>query len=173
VPTGIEPDADAPLIEHRHPGHGFAISLPAGWQVHLDEPEGVALLGVEPEPDPWGFRTNVVVTVEDLNDEVTLAGWQAGATALLPETLSDYLLLDLQAGHVGAHAGLRRLAHHDADGRAVTMEQWATIDGARGFTLTASVSTLAYPGVSVRLAAIAGTFQLRAHPTHRWIDSDG
>jgi hypothetical protein len=173
VPTGIEPDANASLVGHRHPGHGFAISLPDGWQVRLDEPAGVALLGVEPEADPWGFRTNVVVTVEDLNDEVTLAGWQAGATALLPETLTDYLLLDLQSGHVGERAGLRRLAHHDADGRAVTMEQWATIEGARGFTLTASVSTLDYPGVSVRLAAIARTFQIRTHPTRRQIDTDG
>lgn len=171
MPTGIEPDADAPLIRHRHPGHGFAISLPPEWQVRLDEPDGVALLGIEPEPDPWGFRTNVVVTVENLGAEVMLPDWQAAATELLPQTLTDYLLLDLQAGHVGEQPALRRLAHHDADGRAVTMEQWATIEGSRGFTLTASVSTLAYPGVSQRLAAMATTFRIQVDPPR--IDTDG
>jgi hypothetical protein len=173
VPTGIEPDADRPLVEHRHPEHRTAISLPPTWTVRLDEPEGVALLGIETETDPWGFRTNLVITVENLDRGTNLHSWQAGATKLLPEALTDFLLLDLQPANVGECPGLRRLAHHDADGRAVTMEQWATIDGDRGLTLTASVSTLAYAGLAGQLAAIAGTFRVAAHLTQSQTADDG
>lgn len=155
--SGIEPDADG-FRRQVCLEHGFAVGLPAGWEVYLDTYPGVALVGLAPQADEWGFRTNVVVTVERLEAGTTLETWQANADQLLPQTLAEYLLLDLEQVQVGEHRGIRRLAHHAADGRAVTMEQWTVLEAGGGFSLTASTSTLGCPALAGRLAEIAGTF---------------
>lgn len=167
---GIELGAEE-LRPHAPSGQRFSLGLPQDWQVLLDSHPGVPFVGVAPEPDAWGFRTNVVVTVERLDHGTTLEFWQAGADQALPTTPTDYLLLDLQPVPVGELAGLRRLAHHDAGGRAVTMEQWTVLDARCGFTITASASTLAYPVVADRFAQIAGTFQIEANLTDSQVDS--
>lgn len=151
---------DSTLREHHHPGAGFKMGLPAGYDVELDPRPEIALAGIAADPDPWGFRTNVVVSTDALDRGMTLRAWQSGADALFERTLTDYLLLDIEHVHVGERAGVRRLAHHNAQGRAITMEQWSTVDGTRGYTLTASVSTLAYPALAYDLAAIAATFRV-------------
>lgn len=140
-----------------HPD-GFAVSVPGGWTVQVDPRPGLALVAHEPEPDAWGFATNVVVTVEPLDAGMTLRAWQDGAEAQLPEALREYLPLDSEPVRIGELGGLRRLAHHDAHGRAVSMEQWTVAAGRRGYTLTASVSTLAYPTAADRLTGIAASF---------------
>lgn len=142
-----------------HP-EGFAVAVPAEWTVQVDPEPGLALVALEGAPDPWGFRTNVVVTVEPLDAGMTLRAWQDGADLQLPEALRDYLPLDAEPVRVGEQAGLRRLAHHDAQGRAVTMEQWTVAAGRRGYTLTATVSTLAYPTAADQLADIGATFRV-------------
>lgn len=169
---GIDLEAEG-LCRHAPPGQRFALALPRDWHVHLDSYTDVPLVGVTPEPDAWGFRTNVVVTVERLDQGTTVESWQASADQVLPTTLNDYLLLDLQPAPIGEHTGLRRLAHHDAGGRAVTMEQWTVLDAGCGFTLTASTSTLAYPAVADRFAQIAETFGVAADLTPSQAKSGG
>lgn len=160
-PRADDPDARSHAQDRRieHPD-GFAVTVPGEWTVTVDPERGLALVALEPEPDPWGFRTNVVVTVEPLDAGMTLRAWQDGAEAQLPEALRDYLPLDSEPVRVGGQAGLRRLAHHDGQGRAMTMEQWTVACGRRGYTLTASVSTLAYPSAADQLAEIAATFRV-------------
>lgn len=149
---------EAPSWTRHEDPRGFAVSLPPDWQMLVDPRADVALAGLHPEVDPWGFRTNVLVTLDDLDRGMTVQAWQAGADKLLPTVMVDYLLLDRQDVHVGPRAGVRRLAHHASDGHSLTMEQWAVIDGRRGFTLTATVSTLAYPRLADLLAQLAATF---------------
>lgn len=155
------------LSEHRHPRVPFAVALPTPWKITVDPRADVALLGIAPEADAWGFRTNVVVTVDELDRGMTLRSWQGGANNLLPNVLVDYLLLDLEHVHVGDRAGVRRLAHHNAGGRAVTMEQWATTATGRGYTLTVSVSTFAYPSLSDELNAIGLSFRVSSMTDHQ------
>lgn len=139
---------------------GFALALPPDWELLVDPRVDVAFVALEPTVDPWGFRTNVLVTLDNLDRGMTLGAWQDGADKLLPAVLKDYLLLDREDVHVGPGAGVRRLAHHDADGRAITMEQWATVEARCGITVTASVSTLAYPTYADRLTAIGTSLHI-------------
>ena len=61
------------------------------------------------------------------------------------------------AGDVDALALARSgLAHHvDGAGRALTMEQWFTLDGDRGWTLTATCETWSYDEVAEVFADLA------------------
>ncbi|MGQ0465028.1 MAG: hypothetical protein ACT4QG_06870 [Sporichthyaceae bacterium] len=142
---------------------GFAFDVPGSWEVRVDPRADVAVVALDPVVDDWGFRTNVLVTLDQVDRGMTLAAWQEGAEKMLGGVLQEYLLLDLEDVHVGERAGIRRLAHHNAEGRAITMEQWTVLDGRRGFTLTASVSTLAYPRVAPTLARIGDTLRVGAH----------
>lgn len=139
---------------------GFSVDLPEAWEVRVDPRADVAVVALDPVVDDWGFRTNVLVTLDQLDRGLTLAAWQEGAERMLGEVLEEYLLLDLEDVHIGQRAGIRRLAHHNAEGRAITMEQWTVLDGRRGFTLTASVSTLAYPRVTATLARIGDSLRV-------------
>lgn len=138
---------------------GFAFEVPAAWKAVTDPQPEAAFVAVAPEPDPWGFRTNVVLTLETVDRGMTLAAWQNGADLLLPQVLKDYLPIDREDVHVGSRSGLRRLGHHDAGGRSITIEQWCCLAGREGCTLTASVSTLAYPAFADELAAIGQSFR--------------
>ena len=129
-------------------------------EVHLDPNPHLALVGLCPEADPWGFRSNAVVVLDRLDRGMTLWAWQDGADQLMPGQLRDYLPIDRAPVQIGDRAGVQRLAHHNADGRSVTMAQWATVDGARGYTLTVSVSTLAYPHLVETVAHIGASFQI-------------
>ena len=142
------------LIEYRHP-FGFTMPVPAGWEQVADPRQGVALVVVEPDLAA-GFRANLVVTVDELPDGLDLHSWQAATDQMLPHALSDYLLLDLEHGHLSGRPVVRRLAHHLVEGSgAVTMEQWASSTEGRGFTITASVATMAYDSLADVFAQIA------------------
>jgi hypothetical protein len=143
-----------------HAGRGFTVDVPSLWELHIDPRPDVAVAALGPESDPWGFRTNVVVTVDELDRGMTLLAWQGGADELLPSALGDFLLVDREHVYVGERAGIRRLVHYAVDGRSVTLQQWATIEGPRGYTLSASVSTLAYPRLGSELESIAATFRV-------------
>lgn len=132
--------------------------LPADWQRTEDPEPGVALIAIE--PDSAGLRTNVVLTVEHLG-ELSFRDWQLGTDQLLPRVLDELVLLDLERLDVDGHPGVRRLAHHTtADGEAATLEQWATLIGHAGVTLSATVATLRYDVMADDLAEIAATLRL-------------
>ncbi|POX37464.1 hypothetical protein C3486_28135 [Streptomyces sp. Ru73] len=137
-------------------GREFRIALPAHWETV--EPPGppVALIAVEPG-DGAAFRTNVVVTAEDVAD----AGadqWQRTVGRALAGHLQDYLLLDEQP----AGTGTRRLFHHVLpEAGAITAEQWAWTAGGRGFTVTASAATFAYDALADLFAAVVEHFRIR------------
>lgn len=128
---------------------GVAFEAPDGWEVLDGGPETV--IALEPD-DGRGFRANLVLTVVD-NDGLSFRDWQAATDVMLPETLPDYLVLDLERRDVAGLPGGRRLAHHLAqNGDALVMEQWFTVWDGRGCTLTATVDVLRY-------AAAADTFE--------------
>jgi hypothetical protein len=145
--------------DYRHPGSGCVVPTPPGWERLEDPQPGVAVIAREPEA-PAGFRANLVVTVDDLPDGLDLDGWQADSDQLLQEELRNYYLLDREQIQLAGHPAVRRLAHHAAsDAGPVTMEQWAVVSGSKGFTLTASVATLAYDSLADVFAEIARQFR--------------
>src|SRR5690606_24603598 len=78
---------------YEHPGLGFRLPLPAGWELLEDPRPGVSLVAAAPER-PDVFRANLVVSIEAVNPGLDLETWQAEATAMLPGLLEDCLLLD-------------------------------------------------------------------------------
>jgi hypothetical protein len=150
--------ADDPL-RFDHPVAGFRLALPAGWEAVADPQPGVALIALEP-PALADFRTNVVVTVEDVAG-LSFEDWQLGCDELLPGSLADYQLLDLERTEGGPGPGVRRLAQHSAGGtRWVTLEQWVTLAGSTGYTLTTTVATARYDACADDLAGIAASLRV-------------
>lgn len=131
-------------------------AAPAGWE-ELEVPATLwAAVGPrEPEDPPDRFRPNLVLTCDDLTG-TSLRDWQVATDDLLPRSLTDYLLIDLERIEIDGHPGGRRLAHHvDAAGRALTMEQWFTLHDDRGWTLTATIDTWRYDELADACAASA------------------
>lgn len=135
----------------------FSVAVPAGWDQYVPNDPGVRLVALEPEHG--GFRSNIVIAAGDLGG-MSLRDWQIGTDGVLPRMLEDYLLLDLEHVLVGGHPGVRRLAHHAAEGQAVTMEQWAVVLDDVGWTLTATVPSLSYDVVTDEVARIAGAWRV-------------
>ncbi|MGA8117441.1 MAG: hypothetical protein WCA46_27710 [Actinocatenispora sp.] len=144
----------ADLTTYRHPAPGFTIPLPGDWERVPAPHDGIALVALEPEREPW-FRANVVVTTEQLAAEMDLRLWQAYVDELTPRVLTDYRLVDREFTELAARPVLRRLAHHATGRGSVTMEQWSSIHGTTGFTVTASVATLEYVDAAELFAEIA------------------
>lgn len=105
--------------------------------------------------DPDRFRANAVLTCDDTTG-MSFRDWQVATDEVMPRALADYLVIDLEKLDVDAIPGGRRLAHHvDHSGRALTMEQWFTLDGDRGWTLTATCETWAYDDLAEVFADLA------------------
>ena len=119
---------------------GFvSVEVPDGWEQAPDPYPGIELVVVEPEQEGL-FRANLVVTVTDV--AMSFGDWQKGTDVFLAGELHDYLLLDLERMPVGGHPGARRLATHaTAENQSVTVQQWMTLVGGRGVTLSASCGT--------------------------------
>lgn len=145
------------LSPYRHPTAGFTIPLPVAWQRAVDT-EGVALIASELERYPW-FRTNLVVTIEQLPADMGLAGWVEAGLGQLERALQRWLLLDLEQTEIGGRPAHRTLGHHLTEMGAVTMEQWTLTEAALGYTLTASVGTLEYDELADLFATIAAGFR--------------
>jgi hypothetical protein len=142
----------------------FALALPEGWEAVRDPQPGVAMVALEP-PDLAGFRTNLVVTVEDVGG-LSFEDWQLGCDELLPQTLQDYQLLDLERLDDERGPGVRRLAQHSAGGTCwVTLEQWVTLAGSTGVTLSATVETARYDASADELATVAASLDVQPEAT--------
>jgi hypothetical protein len=149
---------------YQHPTIGFTIALPAGWEL-IDDVPGVALIAMEPARDGW-FRSNVVVTVEHLAPGTELEQWAVAADGLLERALHRYLWLDDELVEIDGHRTRRTLSHHTMpENQAVTMEQWALVEGCSGYTLTASAGTIAYDVLADVFQEVAARF--RADPGYR------
>lgn len=147
------------LLAYRHSRARFSMSLPPTWERIEDPRETLALVALEPDRQA-GFRANLVVTLDRLPPGLDLDGWQSRAEDLLPRTLNDFLLLDRERLERDDRVTMRRLFHHAApDHGAVTVEQWATLDDGVGYTLSASIGTLAYDSLADLFAEVGRTFR--------------
>lgn len=135
--------------------------LPAGWDAMREAPPTTLWAAVAPFDldDPQRFRANVVLTCDDTTG-ISFRDWQVASDEVLPRALDDFLLIDLEKVEVDGRPGGRRLAHHvDGSGRALTMEQWCTLEAARGWTLTATCETWTYDDLASAFAAMANTWR--------------
>ncbi len=144
-----------------HAADARGLRLPAYLQpVPADAPDLPAeVTFVALEPESGRFRTNVVVT-EQPTGGLDFRDWQAGTEELLPRTLPDYLLVDLERLEVDGLPAGRRLAHHAGPGgEALTMEQWFVLVDGTGHTLTATVETWRYDELADSLAGVAASWR--------------
>lgn len=148
--------ADIELVEHHDPRGRFRLSLPVDWEPAQPPGPAIPLIAAERPTGDVGFRPNVVVTLDAV--ATTFEDWQLGNDQLLPGALQDYRLLDLERLLVAGHQGVRRLATHTVGDRSVTMEQWAALVGAQGWTVTFTVPTTRYAAMAPGLRTLAATF---------------
>lgn len=135
-----------PLVPYRHPRAGFSLPLPTGWQQLTDPRPDVALIVTTAPPDV-GFRTNAVLTVEQV-PEMDLVTWQFVTHQLMERGLTEFALLDEEEMEIAGWAARHRLAHHRVERYAVTLEQWAVLDRGQGYTLTCSAESWTYDGIA-------------------------
>jgi hypothetical protein len=133
--------------------HGFAIELPPGSEVD-DTVAGTAMVAVDAGVED-GFRTNLVVTVDHLEEGTSADAFTDASLAAMESSLQSFLLLDRTEASIADGPATRTLVHHDHAGWSVTLEQWRVVDGSRGLTLSASAASLDYPDVAPALTAAA------------------
>lgn len=149
---------DDRLVVYYHRGEGFAMPVPRSWVLRENPQDTIAVVVAAPDEED-GFRTNLVVSVDRLEPGQTLDDWQQYAEEAAPGLLADYVLLDTELQDNGGHTVFRRLAHHvNPDGIPLTMEQWATVRGNRGYTLTATEMTMRLPNSAGLFATVAKGF---------------
>lgn len=144
---------------HTVTGAEVALDLPSSWEGLTAPSPGVDLLALEP---PWGgFRANVVVVTGEVSDD--FATWQRDNDILLAETLTDYVLLDLERREVAGQPGARRLAIYTApQDHSVTIEQRVVLHRGRGISLTCTWDTLAYGAEYPLVSRIADSLRWAA-----------
>lgn len=126
-------------------GGVLRFSAPADWEVDNDTAAPVASIVLEPS-DGQPFRASMVLTLDELPADLDFNGWQKGVEIMLAQQPNDWLLIDLERVQVAGAPGARRLGTFAAPtGLSVTSEQWMTIVGGRGVTLTATSATMLYP----------------------------
>lgn len=138
------------------------VVVPSGWETSSVEVTDDIVLAREPvdRAAPEAFRANVVLVREDLGD-LDFRAWQTAADEVMPSTLTDYLLLDLEHVEVAGRPGGRRLAHHvEPGGRAVVMEQWFTCQARTGYTVTTTVDVHRFDPLADLLAGIGASLEI-------------
>lgn len=143
---------------YRHASGAFSLELPDGWQAE-EGIEQVALLATAPEAD-LGFTPNMVVTVEALATDPDPTDWFQQHSRNLVATLEDPQLIDVGLASVGGFVAQRVLVHHELDGHAVTLEQWACPVAGFGWFLSFSVASLVYDRWVDLAQAMADSFEL-------------
>ncbi|MGB5952988.1 MAG: hypothetical protein WBG57_10830 [Ornithinimicrobium sp.] len=141
-----------------HESSGIECAVPLDWQVDASHPDMVMAIEAERAAYPRGlnawsgaleapvavFRANLVLTVVN-NAELTFGQWQRASDHLLPIALKDYELLDVQKVRLAGRPGGRRLARHlSTSGEVLVMQQWFTVCGHLGVTLTATCDVGSY-----------------------------
>ena len=104
------------------------------------------------------FRTNLVITVDAVETDDPEV-YTDHALAAHERERHAFQLLDRVEDMLGGKRATRTLAHHDAAGWAVTLEQWRVLHERRAYTVTASAATLDYDAVADALAAAAESFR--------------
>lgn len=175
-------------LKAAHPGTGIEFVCPADWQVAVSGSDivvaiedartaAVARAGVQPcattrfrgsgelhaglQPCATSrFRANLALTVLD-NADLTFGQWQRASDEALPLLLNGYELLDVQKVRVAGRPGGRRLARHlSASGGVLVMQQWFTILGHLGVTLTATCDMGSYRLLLPQMRAAAASLAL-------------
>lgn len=141
------------------------LPVPADWLITTPNEDVIRLVAAEPvEAD--SYASTIVLTVEQLQAGTGLRTWQQQVDLTLSTILCDYLLIDIEHCEVAGHPGVRRLSHHvTPEQHAVSLEQWSTIVGTAGLTVTVSIHTLLSADVGTALAALV-------HHTHAEIISE-
>ena len=138
------------------------IDVPDDWGIGATDATADLVFAREPEHEgrPERFRANVVLVREAL-DGLDFRSWQTAVDELLPSTLVDYLLVDLEHLDVAGRPGGRRLAHHlEPGGRAVVMEQWFTCTTDTGYTVTTTVDAHRFDLLADALARIGTSLEI-------------
>lgn len=152
------------LTSHYHRREAFWLRLPPDWQVREDLDETTPLVGIEPSDDhrhDGAFRANVVVTAGDVPDGLSFDDWLHLNDVANAQKLADYFLLDAEIYQQHGRAMHRRMAHHTVENQtAVTIQQWSTMRGRRGYTLTASSQTLNLQNMAALFNVIANEFTI-------------
>lgn len=152
------------LVMYRHANAGFSVPAPRDWLLQEDPQDKVAVVIVAPERGD-DFRPNMVVTVDELEPGQTLQAWQDFVESINPQMLDRYLLIDTEVRTLRGHDVFRRFAHHaNPDGVALTMDQWSTVRGNTGYTLTTTAETMELQQTAGMFAAIAGGFRMDGDP---------
>lgn len=155
------------LLRYAHATPGFSIDLPSDWEMQVDPQPAVAIAVLEQRDDD-AFRANLVVTTDDLPDGMDLTIWQAGIEERLPDALNDYYLLDMENVVLDQEPAHRRLAHHiTGSGVAVTMQQWSTLCGRRGLSVTTTVDTLELASTAALFNRIVASLSVADDPPAR------
>ncbi|QSB15438.1 hypothetical protein JQS43_03510 [Natronosporangium hydrolyticum] len=147
------------MVQYKHPRAGFSVPVPREWERAVDTAEVPLIVAAPPDP-PWRFRANLIVTVDQLGPEVTVAARHAANIEGLHRALTRFRLLDQEESRLRGCPLLRTLGHHAAEAGAVTFEQWIYIGEEHCFALTASVGTLEYPAYREIFAAMVYEFRL-------------
>lgn len=146
--------------DHHHTTGAFSMSLPEGWRV-TEEVESVALIAVAPDDD-LGFHRNLVVTIEQLPDDLDADDWWQRARRAVTDLLTAARLLDVAEAELAGLPAQRLLVHHLADDHDVTLEQWIAPVGPYGWTVSTSVAALAYGRHADELRTTVATLRLHA-----------
>jgi hypothetical protein len=138
----MSPADDIGLEPYRHPGLGFELPLPAGWE-RRDNVDGCAVVAVEPAREDGHFCANAVVTVERRDRAVPAEDWVRRSREALAESLNRLRVIDLESTELAGLPAERTLAHYVHPGfGGVTLEQWALAHGEFGYVLSCSGAAL-------------------------------
>lgn len=150
------------------------IRVPEDWHIERDPSPEIALVALAP-PDRTGFSRNIVLTIGPMTQEWRDAGrWQRTAAEAILSALGDAQLIDASV----EEDGFRQLISYVAEGRALTLEQWATIHSAgsdaeggnqnlTAVTVSATTPTLAYPDHAEEMCDIAWSLDVGTGPEER------
>lgn len=138
-------------------------------KVGLDVPDGFERVEVGPaacvlrriEPDPGGFRANVVVTVEGLERDASPEERAEASLREHEDSLDAFHVIDAEPDvRLAGRPASRLLAHHATGGRALVLEQWRVPWDERLVTVSATCPALDWPRAAVILEAVAETLRL-------------
>ncbi len=146
---------------------GVTFSHPQSWS-SVTWSDG-CLVAVEPARADGDFRANLVLTVMG-NDGLSFRDWQTRTDQMLALMLRDYALVDLERLTVAGHPGGRRCARHVApSGALVLTNQWFTVVGDVGVTLSGTADVWSFAALRTLFTRSVATLAI---PTTRVLISD-